>query len=324
MNQRHTQSFERHCDTALGWIARLRGKAVSEQDAQAFALWLAENDSHKLAMDNMLEMWDDLGSVKSLPFPAQLTQPPANRRNWLAASMALAACLVLAIFMWPQSPAGPGQLEFFTAIGERQHYELDDRSRLTLNTNSKVTVAYDKTLRRIELVRGEAYFEVARDESRPFEVYTGSAKVTALGTAFNIYRRADTASITVTEGVVQVTELGTGGRPAATEILHASQQLVATATGLKSASSVEVGRYTAWQEGKLIADNMPLPELIAQLGRYSGTRILITQGDVAALTISGVFQLDRPESILRALELSLDLQVVELGPSTLQLLKASQ
>ena len=324
MSYSHTQSFERDCDAALGWIARLRGKTVSEQDTQEFALWLAESASHKSAIDSMLEMWDDLGSVQSLPFPAQITQAAANQRNWLAASVAVAACLVLAIFMWPQSPAGPGQLEFLTAVGERQHFELDDQSILTLNTNSKVTVIYDENLRRIELVRGEAYFEVAKDVNRPFEVYTGNAKVTALGTAFNIYRRADSASITVTEGVVQVTEMGSGGRPAATEILHASQQLVATSAGLESATSVEAGRYIAWQEGKLIADNMPLPELIAQLERYADTRILITGADVTARTVSGVFHLDRPESILRALELSLDLQVVELGPNTLQLIKASQ
>ena len=276
-------------------------------------------------MDSMLEMWDDLGSVGKLPFPPHYTQPAANQRNWLAASVAVAACLVLAIFLWPQPPSDTDTLEFRTAIGERHSFELEDHSTVTLNTDSKISVAYDKARRHIELLRGEAYFEVVRDTERPFEVATGSAKVTALGTAFNIYRRGQDASITVIEGVVRVTELGiTGNRPAATEILHANQHLAVTSRGLEAASPVDVAPLIAWQEGKLIAQEMPLPELVAQLERYWHSRILIADSDIAALTISGMFQLDQPESVLRALELSLGLEVVELDAHTLQLLKASQ
>ena len=87
---------------------------------------------------------------------------------------------------------------------------------------------------------------------------------------------------------------------------------------------MDITSHIAWQQGKLIANEMPLLELVAQLERYRDTRILISDGDVAALTISGVFELDQPESILRALELSLDLEVVELDSKTVQLLKSGQ
>jgi transmembrane sensor len=324
MNHSSKQQDDRSYDAGLHWIVRLRSDTVSAQDMQEFALWLAQDNSHKIAMDSMLDMWDDLGSVKQLPFSPQLTRPAANQRNWLAASVAVAACLVLAVFLWPQSEQHSKEFELQTALGERNRFELIDHSTLTLNTNSKVTVNYNTALRHIELVRGEAYFEVSPDADRPFEVDTGSVKVTALGTAFNIYRNDDVASITVIEGVVRVTELGVAGsRPGATEILHANQHLRAGPKGLQPASTVDVEHFTAWQEGKLIAREMPLPELIAQMERHRNIRILISDADVASLTISGVFELDQPEAILRALELSLDLQVVELDANTLQLLKTS-
>ncbi len=325
MNQRFKDSLAHDCDIALGWIARMRCETAGKQDTEEFALWLSADSSHKIATDTMLEMWDDLGSVQRLPFPAQYTTPAGNQRNWLAGAVALAACLVLAIFLWPLSPADPDTLELRTAIGERKSFELEDHSVLTLNTNSRVAVTYDKALRHIELIGGEAFFEVTSDKTRPFEVDAGNAKITALGTAFNIYRNEDSASITVTEGVVRVTELGTtGSRVAATEVLHANQHLTANSTGLNPARSVNIEQLIAWQDGKLIANEMPLPELLAQLDRYWEKRVLIFDTEVAALTISGVFLLDQPQSVLHALKLSHSLEVVKVDSQTLRLLKPSQ
>ena len=90
MKQHYPQSYDQSCETALSWIARLRVDEVSAQDQQSFALWLAEDSSHKVAMDAMLDMWDDLGTVREMPFPLQITEPASNQRNWFAASAAVA------------------------------------------------------------------------------------------------------------------------------------------------------------------------------------------------------------------------------------------
>ncbi len=68
MNQTLSEQFERDCDAALSWIARFRAEDASEEDHRAFALWLAADAGHRQAMDLMLELWDDLGSVRHLPF----------------------------------------------------------------------------------------------------------------------------------------------------------------------------------------------------------------------------------------------------------------
>ncbi|MEQ9463713.1 MAG: FecR domain-containing protein [Haliea sp.] len=325
MNQTFTRQFERDCDAAMGWIARFRGDDACEQDHREFALWLAADASHRQAMDLMLELWDDLGSVRHLPFEEPLhATPRSSRRQWLAGAAALAAGLVLAIIVLPTGDQQVYSQEFQTAQGERATFTLDDQSRITLNTASRVEVEFSDSGRQVALLRGEAYFNVEPDTERPFRVDTGNAVVTAVGTAFNIYRREDATDIAVTEGVVQVTESAQAGRSARSTMLHANEYLQASNTGLGSTRQIDPAPLTAWQHGEIIAREMPLLELTRELARYTDTRIVIRDRDVADLTVSGVFNLDHPASVLQAVELSLQLQVVQLDEGTVQLLKPRQ
>lgn len=349
MSHEHTDTYDRDCDSALGWIARLQSDQASGEDREAFALWLAGDPARRRAFDSMLALWGDLGSVRHLPdfepeqrrpgeptsagglsgqgarpavFPTAAMAPAANNRRWLAAALAVAACLVAALFAWPLLTVDQPATHYQTATGEQRTIILPDDSRVMLNTQTRLRVTYSREQRRVELLRGEAWFSVSHDPTRPFHVDAGSARVTALGTAFNIHREGSTADITVSEGVVRVTELDAPlGRPAQAETLHVNQHLVADRRGLQPAGTVDATRRLAWQRGEIIADEMPLPELVREIQRYHPTRILIADHDVAAMTISGVFLLEKPESILEALEVSLGVRVAELDDGTLQLVK---
>jgi transmembrane sensor len=207
-------------------------------------------------------------------------------------------------------------------MGEQRVIQLDDASTLTLNTNSHVSVSYAEDLRQLELLAGEAFFEVTPDAERPFSVDAGSARVTVLGTAFNIERNGDITEVTVTEGVVQVTEV-LGDSPApSSSVLRANQRLAATPEGLGELEAVEDDRDTAWLRGELVAYGMSLPALATELERYSDTRILFGDADVASLSVSGVFRLDDPEATIAAVALSLDLDVKSVDEDTVLLLKA--
>ena len=119
-----------------------------------------------------------------------------------------------------------------------------------------------------------------------------------------------------------MTELGvTGNRVPASEVVHANQQLRASSAGLQDAAPADPARQLAWQRGELVAEEMRLPELAAELERYHDLRILIGDAEVAAMTASGVFQLDQPEAILQALELSHGLHLARLDERTVRLLK---
>ena len=110
---------------------------------------------------------------------------------------------------------------------------------------------------------------------------------------------------------MQVTELGdTGNRAPATETVHANQQLTASKEGLRAVTATDVRINTAWLSGKLVAQDMTLSHLVQEIERYHDTHILIADKDIAALTISGVFELEELELILQALQVSLDLELV--------------
>lgn len=325
MSQGQVEKFERDCDRALGWIARFRSGSVSDADREAFALWLGEDPDHGRAMDRMQDLWDDLGSLRHLPEPE--LPPSSSRRQWLGLSLAAAASLLLALFFLPQRDAAVSSESYRTALGERRTVSLSDGSRITLNTDSRITVRLAETGRAVALKRGEAFFEVAPDTSRPFRVDAGPARVTVVGTAFNVYRRDNHHSeITVAEGVVRVTKRDSPAtRAPSSEILHANQRLeVGREEGLVASAGVDVAPRLAWRRGELVARQMPLTELAKEMARYHDRRILITDPEVAALTVSGVFQLDHPDAMLEALERSLGLRVVPVDERTVQLLPAAQ
>lgn len=324
MDKNNQLQFEQTVDTALGWVAHLRSDSASEQDRQAFALWLAESDANRRAMDEALALWDDLGVVRHMPLATEALPEAANNRNWLPTALAAAACLVLAVFLWPLTSPEPVTAQYQTATGERRDIALQDGSRALLNTGSSLEVTYADDERLITLKRGEAWFQVKPDQERPFHVDAGEARITAIGTAFNVYVHNGTTDITVTEGVVRVTELGeTGARAATAEVLRKDQRLLVN-PGRWQVSTSDIAQQLAWRSGQLVAREMPLLDLVAQIQRYYDKNIVVTDPDVAAMSVSGVFDLDQPDATLRALALSLDLETEELDDASVRLLKAGQ
>lgn len=314
-------------DAALGWIARLRSDQASAADRASFALWLGEHPRHRRAMDQMLELWDDLGALQLLrpESPVLLPRASANSRRWYAGAAAVAATVMLAILLYPLLGSDPVSTQYRTAVGERLSIALDDSSRVLLNTDSSISVTYTDAQRHIDLRRGEAWFEVKPDSARPFHVDAGETRVTAIGTAFNVYRQHDGADITVTEGVVRVSEIVESGlHKPATEVLHVNQQLRTGSGGWALSAAADVNAQLAWRQGELVADNMPLAVLVAELERYHDTNYMIADPAIAGLTLSGVLQLDQPDAILNALRLSLGIQTHTLDSGTVQLLKADQ
>lgn len=317
--------FDRSCDDALAWISRFRGGNAREDDHRDFALWLAADARNRRALDLMLELWDDLGCVRHLPFDDPIEEPvDRGRRRWLAGAGALAASAVMAALLWPSVPPAPDTQLLQTGLGERRETILVDGSRIVLNTNSRVSVHYRGDERSVELLRGEAYFDVRPDAKRPFSVTSGNFRVTALGTAFNIRRLPDDSSdITVTEGVVRVSRRdGRGIQPPS--LVNASERVQAGTSGLSRVREADPQVHIAWQRGELVARAMPVAEVLQELSRYHALRVVPGDHEIARLTVSGVFMLDHPDSVLRALERSLNLRTEAVGSHTLRLLKAEQ
>lgn len=307
-------------DQACRWIARLNADDAAESDRQSFALWLAANPAHRDAMDDMLDLWEDLEVLKYRP-----AEQPArvSRRRWIGSGIALAASLVLALMLSPQLGLGPDSQQYRTRLGEQLSVNLADGSSVRLNTNTVIDVVFSGGERRIELERGEAFFQVAHDARRPFLVTAGHTEVRALGTAFNVLLKGERSEVTVTEGVVRITELDAPGtRPAQAEVLHENQRIAGDSRGLDPLPAADTNSLLAWREGKLVANNMKLGTLVEELSRYHPTEIFIAEPGLAETTVSGVFMLEDLQNILLALEHTSDVRSIALDDGSIQLIKA--
>ena len=166
----------------------------------------------------------------------------------------------------------------------------------SINSNSKLEVKLSDHKREVVLVKGEAWFEVAKDKSKPFIVEAGDVKVRAVGTAFGVNRLKDGAEVLVTEGTVEV---WTGKAKA---LLTAGQRSFVpykTAQITVARQPQEVQRKLAWRDGKLIFTRQTLGEAVADFNRYSAKKIIISDPSLMDKRIFGQYQIDAAEQFAR-------------------------
>jgi transmembrane sensor len=285
---------------------------LTEQGAETsegFELWLTE-PGHAEAWAQISNTWDYLGEQANeaeLVAARQAALGDARRAqavrrrpaNWRTAGQGIAAALLLGLiafggYWWITSPD-----DYETAIGERRVVTLADGSRVSLDSNSEVTVRYTKNARDLHLVRGQARFDVAHNVERPFSVIAGDQKVVATGTAFNIDVTGPKVLVTLIEGHVVVLDEDKSKTinpidtpsplPKPSVELKAGQQLAALPEAPPTIATANLQRVTAWTSGQLMFDNETLADVVARVNRYTKTPIQIDGPKVANLKISGVF-----------------------------------
>lgn len=267
-----------------------------------FEAWLAEPEN-RTAWIQISVPWNFLGEHADAPELAAIRQealrdmrqvPPPLRPRWRRMVGSIAAVVVLGVavaggILWMQRPA-----EYATAQGERRVITLADGSRVSLDSNSKVTVRYTETARRLQLLQGQARFDVAHDLERPFSVLAGGEKVLATGTAFNVDLSGAEVRVTLIEGHVVVVDEKSGARltPSGAHQqveLMAGEELIAPPQKPVHVEPANIKRVVAWMNGQLIFDNEPLAQVAATVSRYTTAPIEIHDPKVGALRISGVF-----------------------------------
>jgi len=190
-----------------------------------------------------------------------------------------------------------------TGIGEQRSVVLDDGSVVTLNTSSDIEVRFAKHRRTVELLAGEALFQVAHDPTRPFDVAAGKTTVRAVGTQFDIDRRASSTTVTVVEGKVAVfTDIERGARVRAGEAadlaVGAGEQVIVAPNAKPRAARANVAMATAWTQRKLVFEHRALGEVADEFNRYNRERIEIQSAPLRNQEITGVFEANNPESFM--------------------------
>jgi transmembrane sensor len=198
---------------AAAWLAILGREEVSDEEFGRFQTWLGLSDRNRKAYEALSTLWNNLEHLKRLDeiadgsagLLASQDVPALNRRKLLAAAASTALAIGGGSFVWLHG--GGMRLfqgnAFSTAIGERKTVHLLDSSTIQLNTNSQIEVDYTSAARTVRLIRGEAYFGVAKDPRRPFTVFAAQGAIRAVGTAFTVRLRPEnTVEVTVQEGRV--------------------------------------------------------------------------------------------------------------------------
>ena len=280
---------------AATWLARLRAHDVSDSDRAAFATWLAADARHGREFDQLTELWHALESVaRASPLPPTLTRArPSYRLPLAAAAMVLMTALVLFMRPWTET--------YRTEHGVLAMHVLDDGTRLHLNTESAVRVAFDRGARRIELEHGELFVEVAHDPARPLTVGTRFGDAVATGTAFAVRDTADRVFVTVTEGHVRVRSRE------ATRNLDVGDQAELGPDAVVT-RRVDGQAVTSWRDGALVYDGVPLARLIDDLNRYLPRHMTIADPELGNQRVSAVLRLGDQEEMLEALARTLPMR----------------
>lgn len=304
-------------DDALRWFVHLQSGDVTERQRLEFQRWLGENAAHRSAFDRIESLWADLDQLSGTPFPSleqaleywhakepRPAQRSGSRRPLFHLSMALAAMLAVVIagtcwWTFLRTEA----FDLHTTTGEQRTVTLPDGSTITLNTGTSATIRISGMERRVVLKEGEIWVAVAQETRRPFEVVAGSGTIRDIGTQFTIRKLSDRVTVTVVEGIVEVTTRAAHSGEGDPHIIAKGHQLWYANDGQVSmVESVDTQAVTAWVQGKLVFRAVPLAEVLREVGRYRNGRIQIVDPSLADLLVSGVFNSRDLDSFLHALE----------------------
>ena len=308
---------------AADWCARRIDDDFSPREEQTFQAWLNADARHAREFKAIEALWADSATVAEYPAVQDIRADVAHqaasvaedavkpsRARWPLAVAAVLAVAAIGIgwFATEQFRAGPAVL--VTERGEQSRATLDDGTFVELDADSQLSIAYSDSERRVILETGQAHFDVRKDPDRPFIVVAGGSEIHALGTSFQVYRRPDRVTVTLLEGRVEVVSANSrpvsdvAVAPAWKKELVPGEQLTLTIAKpvTPEVISVDVNRVTAWQRGVMDFDALTLPEVVAELNRYSDIPVLIADPALNDTRVSGVFAIGDTETLLLALE----------------------
>ncbi|MTU27758.1 FecR family protein [Parabacteroides merdae] len=305
-------------------IARVLSGESSSDDILSLSEWLNENEKNRDEFRRLKNYWDADVAFKHSVAPAlsadKLQQKinvqrrqTARRQLWRnAIPLIAAACLLFifstAFFLYNTKDRTS---EYYTLLTDEHtsNFTLEDGTVITLNKNSRLSYSdkYGKDNRNVKL-EGEAYFEVAKDSNKPFQVEMNGASITVLGTHFNV--KADAESDDITATLVEGSIRFEGAKQ--NIVMTPNQQLTFNrSTNKVDVKEIDTETFTAWKDGLLKYKSIPFIELIENLKDIYQVEIRIDDERLAdpSITVSGTFdQKQSIEQILKVISHSLPIR----------------
>jgi len=307
---------------AARWVVRLDRGELSPAEHAALDAWLAGDTRHfgafakARAVSTLVDRAAALqaGGAAELSPPAGVPRARARVVHWTMAAGAVMAAVTLGLLVLGSPPSHS------TRLGETRVVPLQDGSVVTLNTNTRIGIRYSEERRDIELLGGEALFDVASDAVRPFVVTAGDTTVRAVGTSFTVRRLPrQPVEVLVREGVVEVLRPEVPVAPKV-QVVANTRALVPESAPIEiqPVDTAAVNRELSWRMGRLAFEGESLREAAEMFSRYSDIRIMIDDPAVAERTITGLYMSNDPVGFSRAVALSMGLRV-EVGSNEVRL-----
>lgn len=339
MRARHVPVDLSPAEAAAHWAARMDADVVSDEERRAFEAWrdrAAENAAAYERAVAAMCVFDDAHDDQHLDALRRAALRYQPERSFfgaksIAAGIALLVVGIAALIVYrgphlfKQVPVASlyekGVADYATRRGEKLDVTLPDGSAVTLNTDTDLDVAFDGRHRTVEVLRGQAFFNVAKDPLRPFIVVAGGKQIVAVGTAFDVRLDKERVEVLLVEGrvvVENVSQAGSAAPPAETAqaSIHLSpgETLVATEQEVLHRAAPEAERLLKWRDGLIEFDDTSLADAVEEFNRYSTQTIRIEDSKLGQLRISGVFRTNSQRKFLEAVTSLHPLEVEYRGP----------
>ncbi|WP_340676751.1 FecR domain-containing protein [Paraglaciecola sp.] len=325
------------------WISRIdRGLTTVEQ--QELQDWGNISESHRQILFEMAQTWDDLSVLNELSglmplerIDGQTRYTQTHKILWpMVASIGFLVFSVLSWLILSQNQNINSEHLFTkltTSVGEQKPITLQDGSVVYLNTDTELKIDFSDERRHILLIKGEAHFDVAHDESRPFVVAAAHNTVTAIGTAFNVQLVNDEHfELLVTEGKVLVKDAQQSIEDTATShqdsplqgsgtLLSAGQKAMITGDSTQSVNlSVEqMQNDLAWRQGIIVFDGESLADALIEISRYMPVHFELTDDKIKQQRMAGYFKAGDIDGLLAALNNNFNIMYQKIDEHTIRL-----
>lgn len=334
MNDNHRQDGSSGNPDAASWFVRLQRHPGDNELREAFETWLASDPRHPAEWAQVSATWDRVGELKDEPevlaardaLRAELAQAKrAPQMRWAAgiAAIVIAGGAALGVGSWRQSQHQTQQraaassvqaiATYRTPVGGQQTVTLEDGSKVTLSTDSEVRLTEWGANRALTVVRGEAFFKVAKNPERPFVVTAAGRSVTALGTAFDVRVDPGQWSVSLVEGKIRVADTESSVD------LVPGRHLMQVGDQPWTVETRNIAELATWREGRLVFDNRPLGSIVDEMNRYSSRKVQITDPALASTPLSGRFKSGDVAGFVATLEAYGMARGVETSSTTIEL-----
>jgi len=327
---------------AAEWLVRRDRGDWSARDQQALDDWLRAASRHRVEFLRLQAAWQETGRLQALAagLPAGAVPPRqawslglpvarmaharsdaathvARARGWRHALAASAALAVVGSAIWiGWQLTGRNEASYASGVGQLETVTLADGSTATFSSDSRVRVRMSRGERDVELLQGEAYFDVAHDAGRPFVVTADGRRAIAVGTRFSVRRDPQEVRVVVTEGKVRLdSPPGADGRATPVSLLPAGSVASAGRNGVlvRSLPVAEAERYLEWRSGFLTFDDTSLATAAAEFNRFNARKLELADAGVAELRVGGNFRWANVDSFVKLLELGFPVRAERLA-----------